>query len=646
MIATDLDRRIIKVNKKYEQVFGFTEQESIGELTRMFYAYPEDYDNQGKIRFNKEAEYKDDSYVVEYRRKDGTLFLGETSGVPIFNEENEKIGFIGVVRDISQRRQFDETVFQFHEMTNSSDLDIDEKIDKALQLACNYMQMDIGILSIIEGDRYTVRNSYSREGQPEPGQIFDLGKTYCATTYQQDGITAFHDVPNSEIATHPCYKEFQLNSYIGLTIKVNGKKYGTLNISSRNSREHPFKKREKDALIVTANWISSALSQAEHEENLRAEKFRAEETNKSKTNFIANISHEVRTPLNGIMGYADILANMIDDPDIRKLSQKIQSSATSLLDILNDVIDISKMEHGEFKIVRSTYNPKEVVQDAADLFMARADEKNNNLLVKIDPSMPAEVVGDSTRIRQVLNNILSNAVKFTKDGQIKISALYDHNKQNIRIQIADTGIGISEEMRDKVFEDYIQGDVGITKHYGGTGLGLSISKKLVEMMNGTIKLDSKLGLGTSLTLSIPAQIVEKEAQAPKAKKEKRGGKYKYRSPIRVSLVEDIVMNIEIATAMLQRENCIIDVANNGKEALEKLGNDHYDIIFLDIQMPDIDGITVAKQTRKMGVETPIIALTAHVMRHETEEFRRAGMDDYLPKPLVYKELQKTLSNWV
>lgn len=647
MVATDLDRRIIKVNKAYEKIFGFTEAESLGQLTEIFYAHNEDFRNQGKIRFNPDADTSDEIYVVEYKRNDGTTFLGETMGVPIIDQNGKKIGFIGVVRDISDSRIFDETIFRFHELTNSRDFNIDEKIDKTLKMACDYFDMDIGILSKIEENTYIVRNCYSKTGMPETGQTFELNNTYCAKTFHKDEIVAYYDVKNSEIAQHPCYRTFQLNSYIGIAVTVNGKKYGTLNISSSKRRENDFSKREKDILISAANWMSYALAQAGYENLLLEQKRIAEETNRVKTNFIANISHEVRTPLNGIIGYADILANMINDPDIQKLSEKIQKSAHSLLGILNDVIDISKMEQGEFKIIRAHYSPEQVIYESTDLFMIHALEKDNEIIVRLDPSMPKQVIGDPTRIKQVLNNVLSNAIKFTDGGQVKISALYDNEKQNIRIQVSDTGIGIAENMKEKVFEEYIQGDSGVTKKYGGSGLGLSISKKLVEMMGGTIKLDSKLGLGTTVTISVPAKIQDSNNKPDNEKKKNRQRiKRDKNTPPNVLLVEDIQMNIEIATAMLQRENCCVDIAETGEDALNKLKKNHYDLIFLDIQMPGIDGVTVTKEARRLGIESPIVALTAHVMKHETEEFMQAGMNGYLPKPLIYTELKQTLDRWV
>ncbi|MEM6780724.1 MAG: ATP-binding protein [Pseudomonadota bacterium] len=649
MVATDLDRKIVKVNDTYTRLFGYTEEESLGKSTMMLYSSPEDFYKTGKTRFNTEVEPTREHYVIEYKRKDGSSFLGETAGVPIMDENGEKIGFIGVIRDITMRRYFDDSVYKFQMVTSSNEYDTDYKIDRVLEITCEYLGLDFGILSHIEGDAYTIQNCYSKDGSLDKGLAFELGETYCHKTYLTSDVIAYDNVATSDIQNHPCHKKFNLNAYIGISVDVGGQKYGTLNFTSSNSRKKPFTQRDRDICTIAASWISYALTKEIHSAELIEAREEAEEANKAKTHFIANISHEVRTPLNGIMGYADILANMIDDPDVKNLSGKIQSSANALLDILNDVIDISKIEHGEFQIVRSSYSPQKIIKDVIDLFEAPSKNKGNDLIVKLDPSMPQEVIGDGSRLKQVLSNLISNAIKFTNDGQVKVSALYDTKKQNIRIQISDTGIGIAEDMKEKVFEDYIQADSGVTKTYGGTGLGLSICKKLIEMMNGSIKLDSKLGLGTSVTISIPANAIEKESTLESSHKatkpNKRDESHKQKEKPNILLVEDIQMNIEIATAMLYRADCNIDVAKDGMTALDKVQSFEYDVIFLDIQMPDMDGITVAKEMRKLGVTSPIIAVTAHVMSHEIAEFMKSGMDDYLPKPIIYNDLQKTLSTW-
>lgn len=645
IIIADTERRIIKVNASFTKLFGYTSADVAGSKTLILYDRPEDFHLAGQRRFNTSVERNEETYVVRYRKQDGKTFLGQTVGIPI-KQDDTVIGFMATIRDISERRRFDDIIYEFQKIVTDNALSLEYKIAWILKNACVFYGLDVAILSEIAGDTYTVKNVYSENGGIEAGQSFPLGMTYCAYTVQQEDVVAVHEAGNSLYKSHPCYQKFRLETYIGVPIKVDGRLYGTLNFSSPRKREKPFTLREKDIARSCAHWISYALTRERHLVEVENARQKAEDANRAKTAFIANISHEVRTPLNGIMGYADILSNMIDDPDIRKISAKIQKSAHNLLDILNDVIDISKIELGKFSIVRNVYSPKGIVEEASDLFRATAQTKNIDLITKIDPSLPDKVIGDDTRIKQVIHNLLGNALKFTDNGQVKISAYYDRTLGHIKCMVADTGIGIADEKQAFIFNDFVQADSGVTKRYGGTGLGLSICKKLIEAMGGKIKLDSKLGLGTTVTFFVPA-ILEEDT-APSVSPQQLKPTLKKRStsePLKVLLVEDIPMNVEIASAMLHRLSCDVNVCMNGADAIRKTAETAFDLIFLDIQMPDIDGITVAKHIRKAGIPTPIIALTAHVMAHEIAEFKASGMNGYLSKPILFDRLKSTIEEW-
>lgn len=648
LVAADTNRKIFKVNAAFTELFGYKEDECLGKETSMLYNNLDDFYKTGKQHFNVDAQENKDTCTIEYKKKDGQSFFGETTSAKVKDDAKNISGFVGIIRDISYRRKFDDGVLAFQKITASDNLEPPEKIAAVLKLVCEYYNADLGIISHIQGHQYEVEYCYDRDENLETGTTFNLQNTYCEKTFNTADIVHTANARNSEYAKLPCYQEFNLNTYIGQRIVVDGKPYGTLSFSAKESRKKDFSVRDYDIFNVTANWISYALTREKYQSELIEQRERAEEQNSAKTSFIANISHEVRTPLNGIMGYADILANMIDDPDIQALSKKIQTSAYDLLDILNDLIDISKLESGEFKVQRATFSPKNMFKEITELFMPRAIENRNIIKARITPNIPNTMIGDAKRIKQVLSNLVNNAVKFTEDGEIKVSALHDKTKGHIRFQVADTGIGIPDDMQEKIFQEYVQADSGVAKKYGGTGLGLSITKNLVEMMNGKISLTSKIGMGTIVTVSIPAQPAEDEIIDQEIIRQSRENDESYKTNARkpkILLVEDIPMNAEIAQAMLYRAECETEHAANGREALDYIRGNKYDLILLDIQMPDIDGITVAREARKMGIQTPIVALTAHVMEHEIQEFIDAGMDDYLAKPVIYDKLHHIIEIW-
>lgn len=647
LCIANTDRVIQWVNQSLLDVFGYEEADLMGKSTEIFYRNPEEFLRQGTLRFNKEGVFTSEPTIVECKKKSGSSFLANFYGLPIRDADNNLLGFLGFMQDISERRRFDEMIYTFQHITTDAAFSYEEKISRVLELATRYFDMEMGILSKIEGNIYTVKFAYAPGHHIEPETIFDLDETYCMLALEEGKAVSFNNFGSSVKASHPCYQKFALEAYIGVPVYVDGNLYGTLNFSSKKPRLKNFSVRDHDVINSAAEWLTYKIGKQMGEQQMKISQEKAEEANRAKTSFIANISHEVRTPLNGIMGYADILANMIDDPDVNEMSKKIQNSAQNLLTILNDVIDISKIELAKFEIANTDFSPVDILQETTDLFLNTAEKKGVKLSCNISPRMPAILEGDPIRIKQILSNVIGNAAKFTDSGEIRVKAFYDEKQNDLRVMVTDTGIGISPQDQEKIFDDFVQAKSGSDRKYGGTGLGLSISKKIIEMMDGHIKLNSAIGLGTTITITIPAKKVENDdmsvtnAATLNAACERQDG-----FCCKVLVVEDIPMNVEIATAMLGRIGCWYDVATNGLSALDIVQKNDYDIILMDIQMPDMDGKAVTEKMREMGITIPIIALTAHVMSHEIEQFKRCGMNGHIAKPLIYDDLNKTLNSWI
>jgi PAS domain S-box-containing protein len=375
------------------------------------------------------------------------------------------------------------------------------------------------------------------------------------------------------------------------------------------------------------------------------EKEEALQANKTKSVFLANMSHEIRTPLNAITGFIEILKENIKDEKNREYLKIIESSSESLLNIIDDILDFSKIESGKLEIDKHPFEPKKEFKTITNLFDAKASKKNINLILDIDKNIPEVLISDPLRIKQVIANLISNAIKFTPEGKkIFITIFYKNNQ--LFVSVKDEGIGIAKDKQKHIFEAFSQEDSSTTRKYGGTGLGLAISSKLVELLGGKLKLKSEVGKGSEFYFSIPVEVgkLEKKEENVSQNLEKLKGK-------KILLVEDNQANQMFMKILLKKLGFVFDIANDGVEAVEKYKNNKYDFILMDENMPNMNGIEATKKILKYEKEnnlkhTPIIALTANAIKGDRERFLEAGMDEYLTKPLNKNELMKIFSKFL
>jgi PAS domain S-box-containing protein len=497
------------------------------------------------------------------------------------------------------------------------------------------------------------------EHNPQPLLVFDCETlqivAVSAATIESTGWTREEFISKTVLDIAPPEEHPGMLEYVAASLR--GESFG---VQHARPRRHLCKDGSildvevtSDDVVINGRRCRVCLCQDVGERNraaaeLAAARDQAVEASAMKSAFLANMSHEIRTPMNGVIGMTELLLDMNLTVEQRECAAQIARSGEQMLAIINDILDLSKIETGRLELDIDVFELPEAIRGACAMARAQAHAKDLELRVEIDAGVPERVRGDGRRLHQVVLNLVANAIKFTPAGSVIVRVAASGLR--VRVEVLDTGIGIDPEVLEQMFEPFVQADVSTTRRYGGSGLGLAIARDLVELMGGTISAQSEPGTGSTFSFEVALAPAEtSDAGAGPAAPTSAQTVAPWSVPPLVLIAEDSQINQIVAARALERCGCQVDVVGDGAGALRALESRRYDLVLMDCQMPDMDGYEATAELRRREGETgrtPVIAMTAQAMDGDRRRCLAAGMDDYISKPMRSRELRELLTRWI
>ncbi len=610
-IAWDTDFRVREWNSTAEEIFGWSSREAIGKRGDELLLLPGERLRIERLWAEVLAGDETSHSVNLNLDMRGNLLLCEWFNTPLRDESGKVTGVLSMARDITARQKIEEAKIRSEEQLRS----VWEGSTDAMRLT----DLDGRIVRV--NSAFCDLVGKSREelvGAMFTGVMSEDSREERASTYRERVRTG---------SIEP-RMERRVELWDGRVIWVD------LSNSIVNSPEGP------QVLSVFRDMTSRKLVEAQ----LKDAVLKAEAANRAKSEFLANMSHEIRTPMNAVIGLTTLVLDQPLEPEQRKYLEMARASGQCLLDLLNEILDLSKIEAGRLEISAVNFSPRQVLDDLIATLSSVAQRNSIVMSSCISPAVPAEVCGDPLRFRQVLMNLLGNALKFTEQGSIRVELDCAPHSRGLQLigSVSDTGIGISPVQQELIFNAFAQADGSTTRRFGGTGLGLAISRRLLRLMGGEITVESQPGCGSIFRFHFivqPAYHQPSLFSVPLAQSE-------FSRPLRILLAEDNPVNQLVVVRLLERGGHSVTVVTNGADAVRACQEHSFDVVFMDVQMPEMDGLEATRLIRQHdrihGRHTPVIALTAHAMMGDEKICFDAGMDGYISKPVDVARLNEEL----
>jgi|GEM_PF-542973 len=618
----DMDGNIQRTNPSLSQMLGYTSDE-LENLSFLEITHPDDQEIDYK-RYQSLVNNETDYYQLEkrYLRKDGEIIWGRLTVSMIFDNNEDPVYAIGMVENINSRKK--------------TELALRKSEEEYRNLFKN----------AIEGIYQSTPEGKLVNANPAMAQIVGYESPEELLSNIRDITTQLYvDPKDREKLQQLLRDEGEVKNFETKIYRKDGSKIW-ISISTRLITN-------RDGQQLYEGTIENITQRKQAENQLREAKEIAEAANRAKSEFLANVSHEIRTPMNSVLGFSEILSETVDNPTQQKYIDAITSSGKNLLNLINDILDLSKIEAGRLELEYQPVNIHNILDEIRNIFSLKIEEKELNFTLDIDPQIPNALLMDEIRLRQILLNLVGNAVKFTDEGGVTVSARQlnkdnDQKTVDLHLSVKDTGVGIPKDQQHQIFESFRQQSGQSSRKYGGTGLGLAISKRLVEKMGGELSLESKVGKGSSFN------IVMREVQITKAHKQKEDKELNNEEitfgDATVLVVDDVKLNNELIRRYLEKTGLNVLSAKNGVEACEMAQEHIPDLILMDIKMPEMDGFEATRKIKSMQstARIPILALTASVVEMPGAKVDREIFDGFLEKPikknLVLQALAEHLVN--